>query len=296
MTKNSQPWYMENYKKKFSAKSVQRIIPKVEAALAIEMAARNSKRDTLHFHPSELAKENWCPRSSWYKIKGVEESDTQRLDLRRMNILSEGNNIHDKWQRWMHKAGGLYGNWGCLECNHRWTALAPDECPSCCHADSIVYKEVPIHNDEYRVIGHADGIWEDSDGQAVIEIKSVGLGTLRWEAPALYSGYESGDVSLDELWKRIKRPLTSHRKQVNLYMHFLGVDKAIVLYEWKPSQEVKEFHLSLTPDLIQPILDGVAATLPYLEGDEAPPRPGGAAYKQCDFCRFCSYKATCWEK
>ena len=287
------PWYMENYKQKFSARSTQRILPKVEAALAEEMAARNSKRDTLHFHPSELAKADWCPRSSWYKINGYEEVDSSYMGLRRMNILAEGNNIHDKWQRWMYQAGGLSGDWKCVECTHIWQDVSPKTCPKCMYTE-LEYREVPVSSDEFRIIGHADGVWQDAEGEAVVELKSVGLGTLRWEAPALYEGYEKGEMTLDGLWGAIKRPLLSHRKQVNLYMYLLGIPKSIVIYEWKPSQEVKEFQLSLDMDLVQPILDGVSEAKIAVETGVIPNRPTEAAYKGCSFCRFCSFKSECW--
>lgn len=291
---SNKDWHLENYKKKFSARSTQRILPSVEAALAKEQAVRESNRDTVHHHPSELSKTHWCPRASWLKIKGEPESRSQYMDLRRMNILAEGNNIHDKWQRLMWKAGGLYGNWSCSNCYYTWEALAPENCPECSQLD-LKYKEVPIYNEEYRVIGHADGVWQDSEGRAVVEIKSVGLGTLRWEAPSLYEGYESGDLKLDDLWDRLKRPLLAHRKQVNLYMYFLGIDKAIVIYEWKPSQEVKEFHLSLSMDLVSPILEGINSVNDFLDKNVMPDRPTEATHQKSTFCRFCAYKESCWK-
>lgn len=292
---NEQPWYMTNYKEQFSAKDTQRLLPKIEAALAVEQAERNAKRDTVHLHPSELSKDDWCPRSSYYKITGVEESDSRRFNLKSMNIFAEGHNIHDKWQRWMWAAGGLCGSWKCKQCSHKWEAKSPETCPEC-DSEDIRYAEVAISDKRYRIIGHADGVWEDSEGQAVVEIKSVGLGTVRWDAPKLYEGYENGDLSLDELWKRIKRPLTTHRRQVTLYMHCLGIHKAIVIYEWKPSQDVKEFQLAYDEDLIKPILTGAEDVISHLEAGVVPHRPVRATHKSCQFCKFCPYKNHCWSK
>lgn len=290
---SDKPWYLKNYSDQFSAKSTQRVLPKVEAALAIEQAERNSHRDTKHLHSSEMAKDNWCPRSTWYKITDTEESDPQKFTLSRMNIFAEGNNIHTKWQRWMWKAGGLYGNWKCLTCDYRWEDKSPAFCPTCA-SDDLVYKEVPLSSDRYRIIGHADGVWEDEHGKAVIEIKSVGLGTIRWDAPKLYEGYDKRELSLDDLWKKIKRPLTTHRRQVNLYMMCLGIHEAVVIYEWKPSQDVKEFHLTYDPDLIAPLLEGADSVIDALDNDYVPSRPLTATHKSCDTCRFCPYKTTCW--
>jgi len=288
-----QPWYMKNYQEQFSARSTMRVLPKIETALALEQAERNSHRDTDHFHSSEMAKENWCPLSSWYKITGEEESDPQSFSLSRMNIFAEGHNIHDKWQRWMWRAGGLWGNWLCKTCEYKWEDRSPSMCPIC-SSDDVGYREVPLSSDRYQIVGHADGVWEDDKGKAVIEIKSVGLGTIRWDAPKLYEGYDKGDLSLDDLWKKIKRPLKAHIRQVNLYMMCLGIEDAVVIYEWKPSQDVKEFHLKYDETLISDILVGIDDVLDCMKAGVKPNRPVTATHKSCATCRFCNYKSRCW--
>lgn len=288
-----QPWYMKNYQEQFSAKDNQRILPRIEAALAIEQAERNSHRDTKHFHSSEMSKDNWCPRSTWYKIMDTEESDPQSMNLSRMNIFAEGHSIHDKWQRWMAKAGGLYGNWKCNACDATFEGTSPDGCNHC-GSDDIKYKEVPLYSERYKIVGHADGVWEDVKGKAVVEIKSVGLGTLRWDAPKLYEGYADGNLSLDDLWKRIKRPLTTHLRQVNLYMMCLGIEDAVVIYEFKPNQAVKEFHIKYDKNLVTPILEGIDYVLDCMEENTVPSKPVTATHKSCATCKFCAYKTHCW--
>jgi hypothetical protein len=156
----------------------------------------------------------------------------------------------------------------------------------------IVYREVPIKSDEYRIIGHADGEWDDGQGTALVEIKSVGLGTIRWDAPQLYDGFANGDLSLAELWKRIKRPLLPHRRQINLYMHCTGIHNAIVIYEWKPTQEVKEFALAYDSSLVQPMLDGAVEVNASLESGVAPPKP--PTFRKSVECKMCPYKTGCW--
>lgn len=287
------PWHaVKSYKEKFTAKAERRLLSQIETVLADEMTARNAHRDTEHLHPSEVAKTDWCPRSTYFKITDTEESNPDSFNLRRMNIFQEGNDIHDKWQRWMWKAGGLVGNWQCKECGYGWMAKSPAICPDCT-SHRIKYKEVAIRNDEYKVIGHADGEWEDDRGRALIEIKSIGLGTIRWDAPGLYSGYEAGDLTLDDLWKRIKRPFLPHMRQINLYMYFRGLSNAIVIYEFKPTQEVKEFHLSLNMEVVQPMLDGMKDVLDALDDEFPPPRPEG--FMKSKQCRFCNYKDMCWK-
>ena len=289
-------WHLvEKYKKKFHSKPEHRLLGAIEHSIYNELKDRNDRRDKVHLHPSSLSKMDWCPRADWYTMTGQKESNEQALTLRRMNIFAEGHNIHDKWQRWMWDAGGLSGVFGCILCDHRWHGKSPKVCPECdAERKYLRYREVPIYNDRYHVIGNADGLWEDDRGRAVVELKSVGLGTVRWDAPSLYQAYEDKEIDLDELWKRIKRPLTPHRKQANLYMYFLGLSNAIVIYEWKPTQEVKEFHLTLDMDLVQPMLDGAKELLEHLEDGTPPPRPEGA--RKSGMCKYCPYKNYCWEQ
>lgn len=287
------PWYLKSYQDQFSAKSEQRMLSKIEGVMAQQMLERNAGRDTQHVHPSDLAKNDWCPRATYYKIAGTEETNSDSFALRRMNIFAEGHYIHEKWQKWMWLTGCLAGMWQCKKCDHKWEDKSPEHCPDC-GSPRLVYREVPLYNEEHKIIGHADGMWEDTKGKSLVEIKSVGLGTIRWDAPDLYSGYESGDLTLDDLWKRIKRPLLPHRRQINLYMYMSGVHDAIVLYEWKPTQEVKEFHLAYDESLVAPLLEGAKSVNEAVEEGVVPPRPVG--FTKSGACKFCPFKTKCWEK
>lgn len=286
------PWNLvESYMDKFSARSERRVLGPVEHVLAQETVERNKYRDTEHLHPSSLSKNDWCPRATYYDLTNEEESNPQSFSLSRLNVFSEGHNIHDKWQRWLWKTGNLIGNWQCNSCGYGWMGKSPTGCPRCPSTD-LKYKEVPIFNEEYHILGHADGEWEDDRGRALIEVKSVGLGTIRWDAPKLYEGYANGSMNLDQLWDRIKRPLKPHLRQINLYMFCRKIDNAIVIYEFKANQAVKEFHVSLNMDLVQPMLDGAKQVLDALETCETPPRPLG--FMKSKQCKFCPFKDRCW--
>ena len=81
------------------------------------------------------------------------------------------------------------------------------------------------------IIGHADGIVSDKKGRTLIEIKSVGLGTIRWEAPDLYNQYTTERLSIDDVWKKLRQPFASHVRQRMLYMHCTGIHELVFLYE-----------------------------------------------------------------
>lgn len=285
------PWYMQDYKKAMRSKG--RLIPLVEAQIMKSNAERNSGRDTQHLHPSEMAKKEWCPRASVYKITGV-EGKAENLAFSRLNVFEEGHAIHEKWQTWLWKAGVLAGLWYCKACDHTWNATAPSSCPSCSSV-RLKYREVPIHSDEYRILGHADGEVVDAEGRALIEIKSVGVGTVRFEKPGLFADYSKGLITLDEMWKNIKTPFASHIRQATLYMYCTGIDTMVFIYEWKPTQEIKEFTIKYNEEIAAPILENCKVVIKSLEENTTPERPDWATSTTCNGCKYCPYKKMCWE-
>lgn len=287
------PWHEQTFKKNLA--STKRLLPQLEHILVQQNDAKQALRDTDHIHPSEMANEQWCPRATQYRITGVPESDPEYSPFKRLNIFAEGNAIHDKWQGWMAQAGILVGNWKCLVCGHKWWDKSPQVCAEC-DAKAIRYAEVPIFDAKHRVLGHADGAIEDDQGEALIELKSVGLGTIRYDAPNLYAAFANGNISLDELWNRIKRPLAAHNRQIQLYMYCTGVHDAIVIYEWKPTQEVREFAIKFEPSIVRPMLERCDEIIDALEEDYLLPRPENATAKSCTLCQYCSFRSTCWGK
>ena len=95
----------------------------------------------------------------------------------------------------------------------------------------LKYDEVPLRDEKLHMVGHADGI--DSEDVAVIEIKSVGVNTLRFEAPQLIkdhsykvniNGRNREFIDYDGLWDSIRVPFPSHIRQAHLYSH-MGAPK-----------------------------------------------------------------------
>lgn len=287
------PWFLKNYRQSLLKRN-GRILPKVELALVKKVEERNAARDTAHLHPSEISKRHWCPRASWYTITSASKA-AESFSFNRLNIFEEGNAIHSKWQRWLWDAGLLIGRWECKSCTATWFGQSPSKCNNC-NSHHLAYREVPLRDDEHLILGHADGEIEDEKGRALIEIKSVGLGTVRWEKPTLYADYESGKLTLDELWASIKTPFAAHVRQGNIYMHCRKVDTIVFIYEWKPSQQVKEFEVKFNPEVVAPLLTGCKLVMSHLEDGTPPNRPDWATNKSCAGCKFCPFKKTCFEE
>jgi CRISPR/Cas system-associated exonuclease Cas4 (RecB family) len=240
-----------------------RLIPIVSAQAAVENNQHTKKRDTKYLHPSEICKRDWCPRSSMYKILGEVETKEKQHGFTTLNIFATGHLIHNKWQGWLERSG------------------------------LVKQSELPIFNEEYHIMGTADGLIEDANGQAILEIKSVGTGTVRYENMDLYKQYESKEITDSELFKRIRQPFITHLRQLNIYMHVTGIHHGIILYEWKATQECKEFEVRYQPALIQHILAAASLVKQHLQNGTLIDRPEWAE-KNHKTCKQCPYKDICW--
>lgn len=269
----------------------------------------NSRRQDI-IHPSEMAKEDWCPRQTAYRIQGVTPTNKGEVFGHRMlTIFEEGNDIHTKWQSLLIEMGRMWGEWECRVCNRRALGLSPicagegfsDAFPS--HPPvPMEYREVPLDAEkEWLICGHADGAIPDLN--AFIEVKSIGLGTLRIEEPALVRKHTvktvdgKSVVDYDSLWKDIKRPLASHRKQAILYLAIANLrgwqfDKMIFIYENKANQSTKEFVIPFREENAADLID-VAKDIKWaVEKGKPVPRPANldkdsAVCKACPFLNHC---------
>lgn len=249
-------------------------------------------------HPSDMSKSDWCPRADYYRITlGVSQS-AANPSFSMENVFDEGHRIHRKWQGWLWSMGILSGMFQCKVCSFSWWATSPSECDSCGN-ERLRYREVPLVNEELMIAGHSDGLVEDGgdwlelDEPVLIEVKSLSLGTLRFEAPMLYQRYLDG-LGLDELWRDVKRPFASHLKQGTLYCYLAGLSKIVFIYECKWNQQAKEFIVIPNFDHIK---DALAAAKDVSDGVRhgiEPYRPYWATGADGPVCASCAYRATCW--
>jgi hypothetical protein len=111
--------------------------------------------------------------------------------------------------------------------------------------------------------GHADGWIKGLGDDCLIEIKSIGTGTIRMEMPALMAQYNN---DIDVVWKNIRTPLRSHQLQGQVYLHLCHLmleegslpsapDEIVFIYELKANQEYKEFVVKYNPEYTAEIFD-----------------------------------------
>lgn len=299
-------------KRFLDAKKVDTVVlGPVERTLLARPADHDFRREDI-LHPSEMSKLDTCDLAVYYRLIGATPLvpvDKTRFQLQR--IFDEGHEIHAKWQGYLAEAKLLEGIWECpsTTCGHRWWDIAPVACVRCNHVGrnqgkytNMIYKEVPLDAEQsHLIVGHADG----KIGKRILEIKSIGAGTIRLEAPGLlaqhtyqtksvltedgeefYDGNVKTFIDWDGLWKGIKRPLNSHQRQAHLYtalarLQGIDVEGVVFLYECKWNQTAKEFVVPYNEKFAEPMLEK-ALDLKYAVEKRRPPRCPHGGCKECE--------------
>lgn len=272
------------------------ILPPLERHVMRSLSEEPDDRASDVLHPSEMSDKEWCSRHDFYRITEApfDKTSQRNPSFRMTNVLAEGHTIHDKYQTWLWDMGVLFGWWRCLNCENYWEALSPRACPLC-SSTMLRYREVPLRRSV--VAGHSDGAVHDlNDWTGLMEIKSIGLGTIKVLAPRLYNLYESGELTVDTLWWRIQRPFASHLRQGQLYLWqtWPKYEQIVYIYESKFHQQTKEFVITYNPSLIAPLLEQVREVEMAIKTGLPPGRPVWAEEPDSPVCKSCGYRSTCW--
>lgn len=243
------------------------ILPLVKEQMLLDSVLPGDRNISV-LHVSDLVHKDTCSRAVTARILGLELPGKQ-FSFQRENVFDEGNTIHRKWQQRMRRTLKLQGQWKCLICGRTEPGYEPGPYWKMCIRSGVKhlweYDEIPLYWEPLLLSGHADG----GIGTAIIEIKSVGAGTLRYEAPSLLAAntIRSGGrdiLDLDQIWADIKRPFPSHIRQGNLYCWLaaqLGMpyDHMVFLYECKWNQQVREFTIEPSAGITAPLIRKAAA-------------------------------------
>ena len=266
------------------------ILPPIKEQMLLGM---DDGRKHYGLWPTDLSHPGTCPRLVSARMLGMIIPE-EKFVFGRQNVFDEGDRIHKKWQDRMRATGKLWGEWKCLICGKKSelgfepVSTEFDECAGNIYLRHIwEYKEIPFRWGPLLLRGHADGGLE----KALIEIKSLGLGTLRFEAPRILAEnsvrHNGRDIpDLDAIWKAIRRPFPSHVRQANLYCWLaekLGTpfDHIVFIYEAKWNQQVKEFAVQPARSIIQPMLEAAETISSAVLAGKLAACPSGSC-KQCE--------------
>lgn len=257
-------------KKFLDAKKIDtRLIGEIERHL---MRKAPGDRSTLVLHPSEIIKPDFCHRYSYYLLTGGKKLE-KNPGLRLQNIFDEGHAIHEKWQNRIYEMGNLWGDFKCRNCKKITSGLSPEKCEHC-DCTSLVYDEVKMIDKSLRIAGHTDGWVKGLGDDFLIEIKSIGAGTLRFEAPSLLA---DADGDLTKAWRNIRRPFRGHMLQGQMYLELakrMFGDEApkeiVFLYELKADQDYKEFSVKADFEMVERIFHDAQRIIDAVEAGVMP--------------------------
>lgn len=274
------------------------LLPHLQRHVMRSIDVRPDDHSMAHMHPSDMAKPDWCGRHDYYRITGApveRKGKGSNPSFTMENIFSEGHAIHGKYQQWLWEMGVLFGDWQCLDCSHRFGALSPERCQFCL-SSRIIYKELPMRHNRYLIEGHADAAVHDLDGwSGLVEVKSIGIATLRFEAPMLFQQYQDG-ASAEDIWFKINKPFASHIRQGQFYlwMSWPRYESIVFIYESKFHQRTKEFVVGYNKRAIEPALEMAREVAQGVRAGITPDRPLWAEDAASKVCASCEYRKRCW--
>jgi hypothetical protein len=230
-----------------------------------------------------MIKRDWCKRSSYFLLRGHERI-AERPNLKLQSIFDEGHAIHAKWQSWFQEMGVLHGKFKCVSCHEITWGTSPSECGKC-GWKTLEYAEVTLVDNDLRIAGHTDGWIKGIGDDCLIEIKSIGPGTIRAEAPELMM---DADGDFMKAWNSVRKPFGPHVLQGQIYLELMkrmgnSVDEIVFLYELKADQSYKEFTVKADYLLVEHVFDGAKSVVDAVAAGVVPDCSNnpGSICKQC---------------
>lgn len=259
-------------------KNPTRVLGPVERWLLA--APKDTSRATDVIHPSAMVKPDWCHRAEYYTLQGAEPAPSKyAASMKQMLVFEEGHRIHARWQGWFGQMGRLYGMWECPKCHITFWGLGPDGCVGeggCNNIGRMIYREVPVSSPIHGIAGHADGWLMGFGDDLLLEVKSVGEGTIRWEDPQFFRQH---DNDFKKAWNALKQPFPIHIAQAQVYMKLLEINppndrptpqEAVFIYESKVDQLTKEFVVPKSDFGITPLFDAAERIMRAIDKQEPP--------------------------
>lgn len=270
--------------------------PKVEFLVREHMVGKamsNSRRYNI-FHPSAWGS---CLRKIAYQYYNDQEPFVVKrpidVDARIERVFDNGHSTHARWQNYLDCAGILRGAWKCTNpmCDVSWghaerlgvfsPAKGNQNFKCKCGCNKVSYEEPLIKSStEYNFEGHCD---------AIIDVRGT--------------QFEQGNPSdvfvvdfktiKDDLFSELVEAKHEHVIQVNIYMWVLDLQAAVVVYENKDNQALKEMFVPRDDELIEKIKTQSIWLADKLKKKQLPFRP--VEFSRSKYpCRFCEFVDHCY--
>lgn len=253
---------------------------------------KRPQRKDGYVHVSDLIGKGKCMRRLSVADKFGTPLRSDRLNIFDRITFAIGDAIHDTVKKIASEGGPnlVWGLWRC-SCGHLYhdepcvqSEIDPDDICPLCGTGSVFYKEVPVFNEEYRIVGNPDLLLYLAIVEAfhVVELKSIA----------------------HEQWVELVRPLPEHVLQVVFYWWLMiesgrrVTDRISVVYITKGYQfkgdAVKEFMIDPRAEIhrLLPFLDDAMRAKMSITLDVYPLRKVCSGEfttkaKQCEVCDMC---------
>lgn len=145
------------------------------------------------------------------------------------------------------------------------------------HIKSEHYFQTPLTKDDPKIIfsGSIDDIhMYPNVGMVIMEYKSINGFAIK---------YLNG------------KPKPEHIAQIQMYMHYTGIHKGIVVYFDKNASDIQEYKVKYDPEEVNKWIEFIKDTqYNYVDKLELPPIP--ETHSKSSFpCSYCKYKGICYE-
>lgn len=198
----------------------------------VEHGRKSEPRTGLHASSLLVPESEWCARKHVLINLFPEQAKTPELhswDWKLQAIFDEGWKLHERWQNIFR----MYSNVVHEEITDEDGLVA-----------GIEYELDRTHYDETREVYFSpDAILEFGPHRYVVEIKGIKQESFLELTDNLETAIQVSEV------------VAKACIQANLYMHFLGLKRAILLIENKNDQSFKVWVIEHDPDLIKPYRD-----------------------------------------
>lgn len=279
-----------------------------------------------YYHPSEWGK---CLRQQQYKhyvSNGLINIDFFEMESQKLRLFDKGHNMHHRWSNYFDDIGNvLMGHWRCenklcnifddngnvsikddnkikeiLEKNqtriykgkNNEPVLRPNVCA--CGCRDFSYLETPVFSEELKIAGNAD-IVLNCDNLDEKKFKDVKI-TFNKNCLPIKNSKLVIDMKTagSNSWKNQIQRKGAHKEyivQLTIYLHILGFDYGMILYENKDNSELYCHKVDRNDEWWDIIQWQAKEMIAMREAKTLPPPK--ASSKQDYMCKNCDFKSLC---
>lgn len=309
----------------YTPKEVSNMLGLVDTYMRWRAEQTKNDRCYKHYHPSEWGH---CLRKQQYKHYaelGYIETQHSNFDSRMLRLFDKGHNMHERWAHYFADIGVLRGCWKCKNeacymfddkgklkenlskkqineiLNKKDTRIygtqkklgvfRPNKCV--CGCDKFEYEESAVEDKDLNIFGHCD-LLIDCSKLSDNRFDGVRSSFAKKHLPT-DGGVIVGDMKTcsSSAWKNQldkRGPHPYYVIQLTCYIHILGCDSGLLMYENKNNSEMRWYKIERNEEWWK-IIKWQAKTM--IDMAKAKKLPPPRHKKSSYYCKGCEYRKLC---